>query len=748
MKREEASAFTSKCFRGELASCSYACPFRLDIRSLLDKVSKGRWTAAYRVLRDATAFPVIVSALCDEPCRDHCQRTLLGDEALSVRDLECACLRFAKDRQARFYAIPPKDSRIAVVGAGPAGLSCALSLAQKRFPVTVFEKERSWGGVLRSHPRFAEFDADIALQFSAVEASFRFAAPVKSLDDVADFEIVYVATGAGADAFGLRDGWDRDLLTTPLPGVFAGGMTCGVTLLQGIAQGARASKVIEAFVQTGNMVRPPDDDDEAKRNRYVKHEGATRAPRVRAVDPSGYSEDEAKLEAARCLQCDCDACLAACEMLRRYRKDPHTIATQVHADMESNPPFSPRTITREVYSCNICRHCASVCPENVDIGALLRFSRAARTAAGVHPGALHDFWLREMDFATSEGAFASPPKGKDACDYAFFPGCQLGASNPDHALLSYGFLSENHDAGILLNCCGAPAYWAGDDARMATHVQVLRRSWEDLGQPTLVFACATCATLFRQFLPEIPGISLYELLAISQKTIPTAPLSEVAVFDPCAARNDHGMKSSVRTLARKMGVTLEKLEEPNRCCGHGGHIRTANPDLFAEVVQHRAEASGRTYVVYCANCKEVLVSGAKECAHILDLIFGLDSDDPLPSLQQKRENALTVKRELMKETRDLDFEPESSPWDQLTLVISDELQRELDRKLIASSALKEAIWSAEQSADKFVDEVGDECIASMVKPFITYWVQYREIAPRRYAISNAYYHRMRFEPEE
>jgi len=720
----------------------------MDVRALLDKVSKGRWTAAYRILRDATIFPVIVSALCDQPCRDHCQRTLLGDEALSVRDLEVACVRFAQDRKARFYTIPPKDSRIAVVGAGVAGLACALSLAQKRYPVTVFEKESGWGGVLRSHPRFVQFDADIALQFSTAEADMRLGALVTSLDDLADFDAVYVATGAGADLFGLRDGWDCDLLTTSRPGVFGGGMMCGVTLLEGIAQGAQASKIIEGFVQTGNAIRPPGDYDATKRDRYVTHDGAVRAPRVKVADPSGYSQDEAKLEAARCLQCDCDACLVACEMLRRYRKDPHAIATQVHADMESNPPFSPRTITREVYSCNICGHCASVCPENVDIGALLWFSRVARAAAGVHPTALHDFWMREMDFAASEGAFASPPKGKDTCKYAFFPGCQLGASNPDHVLVSYGFLSEDYDAGILLSCCGAPAYWAGDEARLGAHIQGVRRSWKDLGQPVLVFACATCMSLFGRLLPEVPRVSLYELLAASQKTFPMASYSEAAVFDPCASRDDHAMESSIRTLARRMGVAPVEFEEPNRCCGNGGHIRTANPGLFAEVAQHRAQANDEAYVVYCANCKEVLAAQGKQCSHILDMAYGLPPNARLPGLQEKRENGLRVKRELMKRLQDTEFRPERAPWDRLALTIRDKVQKTLDDRLILSADLKEAIWLAESSENKFIEDKGGTSVASIVKSAITYWVEYRELALGTYEILSAYSHRMRIERGE
>jgi hypothetical protein len=230
--------------------------------------------------------------------------------------------------------------------------------------------------------------------------------------------------------------------------------------------------------------------------------------------------------------------------------------------------------------------------------------------------------------------------------------------------------------------------------------------------------------------------------------MPTSPFAEAAVFDPCAARDDDRMQSGVRDLAVRAGTALEELSEPNRCCGHGGHMRVANPTLFDEIAQHRAEASARPYVVYCANCREVFASRGKQCAHILDMVFGLDPDAPVPSLQEKRDNSLNVKRELMKQNREVDFQPERHPWDQLTLVISDDLQANMDKKLISAADLKEAIWLAESSGDMLYDESDGVRMCSMIKPVVTYWVQYRETAPSTYELFSAYYHRMRFDQGE
>ena len=719
----------------------------MDVRTFLEKVSKGTWAAAYRALRDATIFPAIVSALCDEPCRGRCQRGLLGDEAIAMCDLEAACLRYARVRKPENYVIPPKEQRVAVVGAGTAGLSCALRLAQKKYQVTVFEREGGWGGTLRSHPRFAEFDADIALQFAAVETEFRFGVVIKTLDEAAEFDAVFVATGDGGESFGLSPSWDRDVFATSEPRVFMGGALVGATLMEGMAQGAQASRIIEMFLQTGRATRTRDEHERRDCGRDLKHDGAVSAPRIAASGPDGYTEEEARQEATRCLQCDCDQCLVACEMLKRFRKDPRRLALEVHTDMAVSA-FASRTVTREVYSCNICGYCASVCPEKVDIGALLQSSRAARMSAGIHPAALHDHWLREMDFATSEGSMVSAPPGKETCEYAFYPGCQLGASNPEHVLRSYESLRETHDAGIFLGCCGAPAFWAGDEARLHANSEAIRRDWRDMGKPTLIFACATCESLFGLFLPEVQRVSLYELLARSEGIVPTSPFAEAAVFDPCSARDNDVMQSSVRALAGRAGVALEEMTERNRCCGHGGHMRVANPSLYDEIAQHRAEASPRPYVVYCANCREVFASQDKQCAHILDMVFGLNADARVPSLQEKRDNSLSVKRELMKRNRDVDFQPEPHAWDPVKLIISDELQTSMDRKLISAADVKEAIWLAESSGDRFYDESDGMRICSMLKPSVIYWVQYRETAPLTYEVFSAYYHRMRVDGAE
>lgn len=745
MLLNEATAYVNKCFNGEPASCSFACPFRLDIRSFMEKTARGRWLPAYKALRNATVFPAVVSALCPQPCRNHCQRTSVGDEALAVRDLEAAVLRLTKSRKPENFVIPPKDKSVAVVGAGPAGLSCALSLAQKKFIVTVFDQNAAWGGSLRSHPRFAEFDEDFALQFSGVAVDFRFGTEVTGLDMLSEFDAVYLATGKDGASFGLLPGWNSTLLTTANPTVFMGGEVTGVPLMNAIAQGTAASRIIESYLLSGNIPEEPA-DDRSKCERYLRHDNAEKKP---LVQKSGdvYTEEETLAEASRCLLCDCDYCEASCEMLKYYRKKPKKIGLEVHTDSIATSVISPKTMTREAYSCNICGKCKSVCPEAVDIGALLQFSRTDRANQKKDIPAFHDFWLRELDFYMNEGFFAAPPKGKTTCTHAFFPGCRLGAGQPAHVIKSYEYLRDRFDAGIILGCCGAPAYWAGDEARLKADAALIRESWEKLGKPTLVFACASCENVFSLFLPDIPRVSLYELMGGDNSLKPSPLFKEAAVFDPCAARDDEAMQAGVRKLTEKAGINIEELKDKNRCCGYGGHISLANPELYDEITTNRAEASDKPYIVYCANCRDVFAQKGKSSAHILDLVFGLDPDRST-DLSVKKTNSLEVKKHMMKELTGASFTPEANPWDGLTLVITDELREALDRKLIVEDDLKEAIWLAETSSDKFIDEADGVSQCSMVKPALTYWVQYKPAGPEAYEVTSAYCHRMKFNREE
>ncbi len=149
------------------APCVNACPAGVDTPAYLALVAQGQYDLGLAVHREANPFALICGRVCPAFCERKCRRNLL-DESVSIRMVK----RFMADQ---FYAepwvpeklAPPKDKKVAVVGAGPAGLTAALRLSQQGYEVTVFEKMLEPGGMmtygipayrLPREPLFAEID--------------------------------------------------------------------------------------------------------------------------------------------------------------------------------------------------------------------------------------------------------------------------------------------------------------------------------------------------------------------------------------------------------------------------------------------------------------------------------------------------------------------------------------------------------------------------------------------------------------
>lgn len=736
---EDTRIIVERCTNGKPASCAVACPFGLDIRSFTDKCVRGKWLPAYKALRNEVLFPVIVSRLCDAPCQNHCQRSKLGDEPINLPALERAAVLHTKDRPPNSFVIPPREESLAVVGAGASGLALALLMSQKKYRVTVYDSADAWGGRLREHKDWPLFDEDITRQFSTAEVEFRFGHRVLSLDELSDFDAVYIATGSSGDDFGLLESFDERLRTTANSRVFLGGELCGHTLMEGIAEAAPLSRTLESVMQTGGFASEKQESEAACEN-YPAIYRSARAERVEEPN-SGYSKEQAQSEGARCMQCDCAECMLSCELLDFYKKKPEKIAVEVYADTKASPPIATHAITRETYSCNQCGHCKAVCPENISMGELFSMSRADRMRSGAAPLALSDFWLREMDYHNSEGAYAALPKGAGSCEFLFFPGCQLGAYKPERVVRSYEFLSSHYNAGIYLSCCGAPAFWARDDERLDAHIEKIRETASALGNPMFVFACATCESVFSKFMPEIARISLYELLAKDTKPDRTPMLEKAAIFDPCAARENAAMQAGVRKLAIEIAAELNELPEKNRCCGYGGNIQLANPQLFDEIAENRAEMSEDPYVVYCANCEAVFKARGKECVHVLDAVLGIAPNAELPKIAGRRENSRIVKAIISGQ------QPVRPEWFNIQLEMTRETADDAERKFISSDDIKEAVYNAEKTGDKFSADDGTiRCC--LIRPVFTYWVHYRPLDTGAFEILDAYCHRMSFLRED
>lgn len=131
----------------EAAPCQVACPAGVNARACNFLVRQGRMKEAVKVLREALPLPAITGHVCIHPCEMECARKDV-DEAVNINSLE----RYIADYELneKPQAIPKtREDKVAIVGSGPAGLSAAYVLAQKGFPVTVFEAMPEPGGMMR-----------------------------------------------------------------------------------------------------------------------------------------------------------------------------------------------------------------------------------------------------------------------------------------------------------------------------------------------------------------------------------------------------------------------------------------------------------------------------------------------------------------------------------------------------------------------------------------------------------------------
>lgn len=138
----------------KLVSCKYNCPVLTDARGYIQKISEGLYEHSYRIARGPNPFASICGRVCNAPCETACRRGSI-DEPLAIRPLKrFVCERFGVEQGKQHYIKPLNKERantqakIAIIGAGPCGLSCAYELAILGYNVTVFEAQAKPGGML------------------------------------------------------------------------------------------------------------------------------------------------------------------------------------------------------------------------------------------------------------------------------------------------------------------------------------------------------------------------------------------------------------------------------------------------------------------------------------------------------------------------------------------------------------------------------------------------------------------------
>ncbi len=212
--KEEAMEEASRCINCKNAQCMKGCPVSINIPGFIEQVKLGDFAKAYEIISQSSALPAVCGRVCpqESQCEGKCIRGIKG-EPISIGKLE----RFAAD-WARENGVKPapatekKDKKVAVIGSGPAGLTCAGDLAKMGYDVTIFEALHEAGGVLvYGIPEFRLPKEDVVKK--EIENVKAFGVKIETncvigksvtIDELMEqegFDAVFIGSGAGLPKF-------------------------------------------------------------------------------------------------------------------------------------------------------------------------------------------------------------------------------------------------------------------------------------------------------------------------------------------------------------------------------------------------------------------------------------------------------------------------------------------------------------------------------------------------------------------
>jgi Fe-S oxidoreductase len=763
MEKDQRIEWEAQCIQEEPPACTATCPLHLDVRQFMGAISKGDLEAAYQIMKKHMPFPGILGRICTHPCETRCRRGEVG-EALAIGSLERLCVE-KHGSPDPVKPLPRKNKRVAVLGGDVAGLVAAHDLRKKGFTVSLFEPDNVLGNTFRKFPDnllpASVINEEIAV-LEGMKVEIQLGAPLdQAIFDrlCTEYDAIFIdRANSACSALALEKDDQGGIALEPasgatsLEGVFAGGRDGDAPIMLAAA-GRKGALSIERFLQKAHMTIGRENEGPYETRLHTNLENIEPLDRISPARPDyGYTPGEAAREAERCVQCECMECVKVCQYLAHYKKYPKKYIREIFNN-EKVLLGAAHTANLFINSCTDCGLCAHVCPNDLSMGEICRQERHFMLQEKFMPPSAHEFPLQDMAFSTGDDfALCRHQPGMDQSTYLYFPSCMLCATAPGEVLASYNYLCENLSGGvgILLGCCGAPAYWSGREKLFRETLDGIREQWQDMGKPQIITACCTCQTLFKENLPEIPVTPLWQASpteAIAAK-LGEGSKQPIAVVDPCISRDDPKIQTEVRAILIGLGYTLEELplsRDMAECCGYGGLVFNANPHLDDAIVTRRAAESQRDYLAYCAMCRDKFVAAGKRTAHLIELLFPSAPDtDPWArgwlSWTDRRTNRIRVKQDLLAlhgETAERTMEP----YEKIELYIEPEVMRTIDSRRILENDLRQVIAQAEKTGRRLFNKEMNCYRANFKLGNTTFWVDY-QAEKDGFRVLKAFCHRM------
>ena len=228
------------CYDTGTAPCKTACPAHIAVQGYLKMAAQGRYRDALALIKKENPFPAVCGRVCNRRCEDACTRGTV-DQAVAIDEVKRFIAQQDLDAATRFVPekVIPKvdgefDQQIAIIGGGPAGLSCAYYLAEKGYRPTVFEKERRLGGMLENGLPSFRLEKDVVQAEIDVlrEMGVQFRCGVEVGKDVTIAQLRQEGFRGFYVAVGLQSGGRLNI-----PGDDAQGVTAGIDFMRRVNGG-------------------------------------------------------------------------------------------------------------------------------------------------------------------------------------------------------------------------------------------------------------------------------------------------------------------------------------------------------------------------------------------------------------------------------------------------------------------------------------------------------------------------------
>jgi 2-oxoacid:acceptor oxidoreductase delta subunit (pyruvate/2-ketoisovalerate family) len=393
----------------KLPPCRAACPAHVNVQGYVSLIQKGKFREAVELIRMNMPFPAICGRVCLAPCEKACARKNV-DQAVAIRSLKRIVADVEREQgRVRGEPAPRRyNKKIAIIGAGPAGLAAAYDLVKLGYPVTVFESMPKAGGMVRYRipdsllEKFVVANEIAYLQDLGVEIrlDIEFGKDT-NLDTLrnAGYKAIFIAIGKLSETPPLPPELlskesgafvipvDPTTLETRIRGVFAGGdaiKSKPAGIIEAIGAGKRAAVSIHCYLNDQDLKAGGEEIEETtwikdwetvnkKPRRYIIKKGEPK-PRIdfeEVAETLKKIKRKAMFEAFRCLACGpCVECLAEtglCEIDKPIINEKLCTGCNICVSI---CPF--RAISKNDKGvaqvdediCKGCGICAAHCPEN------------------------------------------------------------------------------------------------------------------------------------------------------------------------------------------------------------------------------------------------------------------------------------------------------------------------------------------------------------------------------------------------